>query len=325
MIVQKKDKVRLVLFQRDFFTKRRRVFNKISLINRNNINYLPLRDVLEILEFDNFKVTPRTITVTDGSEFVVIPKKGITAQKEGISLNIDRVITINNVQFISVRSINRLFNVDLTYNALKKQVCIRQPGRFFIVLRGDTLRIIAMLLNTSIKGVLSINKNLREPLPEGIKIKIPTMDIDTLPKNRVKSNKAAKIKQQPELASKITALGRTLIGIPYKFGAGPYPRSKRFDCSSYIQYIFGKNGIRLPRTSRAQSRSGRSIKQSDVEPGDLIFFRRDRYSDNRIGHVGMDIGKGKMLNTYQSPPGVTITRWKTPYWLRRYVTAREVL
>lgn len=318
-------RIKLVLFQRDFFTRRRRDFQNISFIRINKIYYLPLKDVLEILEYDNFRATPQNITVTDGSEFVTIPKNGTTGKKEGVSLRVDRLVTDNKQQFISLRSVNRLFNVDLIFNACKKLVTIRQPGQFFVTLSGDTLRRIARLLNTSVKKLLSVNKNLREPISAGVKVKIPTIDFEAIPKNRIKSNKWVKIKQQPELAPKIIALGKTLMGTPYKFGAGPYPRSKRFDCSSYLQYIFGRNGVRLPRTTRSQAGVGRRINQKDIEPGDLIFFRRDRYSDNRIGHVGMDVGNGRMLNTYKSPPGVTITKWKDPYWLRRYVTAKEIL
>ncbi|HEY2493432.1 MAG TPA: C40 family peptidase [Paenibacillus sp.] len=132
-----------------------------------------------------------------------------------------------------------------------------------------------------------------------------------------------RIKQEAELAPSIIALGFRLRGTPYRFGATPYPRSRRFDCSSYTQYIYGSRGIRLPRTTRALK--GVSIRHRDVEAGDLIFFHRDRYSDNRIGHVGVDIGNGNMLNTYKSTPGVTVTKWKSPFWLKRYVTAREIL
>ncbi|WP_231571624.1 hypothetical protein [Gordoniibacillus kamchatkensis] len=52
---------------------------------------------------------------------------------------------------------------------------------------------------------------------------------------------------------------------------------------------------------------------AQIEPGDLIFFRRDRYSHYRIGHVGVDIGNCFILSTYKSPPGVTITKWRSPY------------
>jgi peptidoglycan endopeptidase LytE len=83
--------------------------------------------------------------------------------------------------------------------------------------------------------------------------------------------------------------------------------------------------VKLPRNSRAQARVGKFITLKDVEPGDLLFFRRDRYSDNRIGHVGMDIGGGRMLNTYKSPPGVTISTWRNSFWLKRHITTREIL
>jgi peptidoglycan DL-endopeptidase LytE len=235
-------------------------------------------------------------------------------------------MTIKNLQYISLRSINRLFNVDLTFNIRTKSVSIRQPGRFFITLRDDTLKMLAILLNTSVRRLLSVNKDLKDPIPPGIKLTIPTSVFDTGARtiSNVKPPKNVKVNFHIEHGP-IIALGTKLRGTPYKFGAGPFPRSRRFDCFSYTQYIFGRNGENLPRTSRAQTRVGIFRRQRDIEPGDLILFRRDRYSDNRIGHVGVDIGNGRMLNTYTSPPGVTITRWRSPYWLRRYVTARELL
>ncbi|MGO4275356.1 NlpC/P60 family protein, partial [Paenibacillus sp. TAF58] len=194
----------------------------------------------------------------------------------------------------------------------------------FITFKGDTLRSISELLNTTVKRLLAVNKNLKEPIPSGSFLKIPTIKPNSPRAIRNKGKSTFKIKQT-EKAPAIITLGRTLLGKRYRFGAAPYPVSRRFDCSSYIQYIFGKNGVPLPRTSRAQATVGRRINQRDVEPGDLLFFRRPRYSDNRIGHCGVDIGNGNMLNTYQSPPGVTITKWRSPYWLSRYITAREIL
>ncbi|WP_136605733.1 C40 family peptidase [Paenibacillus dokdonensis] len=315
--------VTLTLFQKDFFTRKKRVFTNIGIITRNTLNYLPLKDVMEILEYDTLKNCTNSILITDGSELVTIPQNGAIAKREGVSFRIDPLIMINKERFISLRSVNRLLNVDFLVNRKAKRVSIRQPGRFIITIKGDTFKKLSRLLNTSVKKLLSVNKDLKEPIPPGIKVTIPTIDFDAIPQR--KSTGMAKIKQEPEKAPAIIALGRSLIGTRYQFGAGPYPRSKRFDCSSFTQYIFGKNGIVLPRTSSSQARYGRTITQKDIEPGDLIFFRRDRYSDNRIGHVGVDIGNGNMINTYQSPPGVTITKWRSPYWLKRYVTAREIL
>ncbi|MGW8957935.1 NlpC/P60 family protein [Paenibacillus sp. NPDC055715] len=317
--------IKLVLFQRDYFVRRRRVFNRVRLINQNKINYLPFSSVLEILEYDVLRSNRKDLSVTDGSQFLTIPIQGATARREGVSFEIDPFLIINKQRFISFPSINRLFNVDLVLNMKSKQVTVRQPGRFLITAKGDTLQLLARLLNTTVKRLLSVNKNLKEPITPGTKVTIPTIRFNNTLTSQASRKKKVKTKQNQELAPAIIALGRQLRGTPYRFGAGPYPRTRVFDCSSYIQYIFGRNGVVLPRTSRAQARAGRSINQNQIEAGDLIFFRRDRYSDNRIGHVGLDIGNGQMLNTYKSPPGVTITFWKDPYWLTRYVTAREIL
>lgn len=317
--------VTLMLFQKDYFVPQKRVFSKDKLLTSGTLNYLPLAMVLEIIEYDIYRRNTNSFTVTDGSEIVTIPRTGSTARREGVSFQIDPLLTLNREQFISFRSINRLFNVDLLLNKKAKRVCINQPGRFIITMKGDTLRSLSKLLNTTVKRLLSVNKNLKEPIASGIKVRIPTINFDSVPTNSMKNLKRVKIKQAADIAPAIISLGRTLTGTPYKFGARPYLWSKKFDCSSYTQYIFGKNGVVLPRTSRAQTRVGKRIAQKDIEPGDLIFFRRDRYSDNRIGHVGLDIGNGKMLNTYDFPPGVTVTRWKSPFWLRRYVYAQEIL
>lgn len=323
-------KVKLILFQKDYFTRHKRVFNNVNLLTMGTLKYLPLAVVMEILEYDIYRRAVKSVIVTDGSEMVTIPDAGSTAKREGVSFQIDPLVTFNRKRYISFRSINRLFNVNLFLSTPKNQVNINQPGRSIITMKGDTLRSLARLLNTSIKKLLSVNNSLKEPIAPNIKVRIPTLDFNVVPTiSAQRPLKKMNIKQisdiTPDIAPAIITLGRSFRGTPYQFGARPYPRSRRFDCSSYIQYIFGRNRVRLPRTSRAQARVGRRISQIDIEAGDLIFFRRDRYSDNRIGHVGIDIGNGNMLNTYGSPPGVTVTRWKSPYWLRRYVHAKEIL
>ncbi|TXK72259.1 C40 family peptidase [Paenibacillus sp. N3.4] len=200
----------------------------------------------------------------------------------------------------------------------------KTPAIFFITFRGDTFRILTELLNTTLKKLLAANPQLKEPFPANTRIRIPTTQPNS-PRSLEKPRKSIVKIKQTEKAPAIIRLGRSLLGTRYRFGAGPYPRSRRFDCSSYLQYILVKTESCYQRTSGQQAIVGKRINQRDVEAGDILFFRRPRYSDNRIGHCGVDIGNGQMLNTYQSPPGVTITRWRDPYWLSRYITAREVL
>jgi lipoprotein Spr len=118
-------------------------------------------------------------------------------------------------------------------------------------------------------------------------------------------------------ASDVIATGQKFMGVPYQWGAKS-GRTDRFDCSSFVQYSFASNGIKLPRSSKQQSGVGTFVPRSQLQPGDLVFF----YSP--IHHVAIYMGNGKILHTYGSP-GVTISDLNTGNWNRNYTTARRVL
>ena len=42
--------------------------------------------------------------------------------------------------------------------------------------------------------------------------------------------------------------GKQYLGVKYKFGTASYPQTGRFDCSTFTQYVYGKYGIKLPRS-----------------------------------------------------------------------------
>lgn len=78
----------------------------------------------------------------------------------------------------------------------------------------------------------------------------------------------------------------SLLGKPYVYGAtGP----NSFDCSGFTQYVY-KNaaGISLSRTTYTQINDGRSVSQSELQPGDLVF--------PHTGHVGIYVGNGQMIH-----------------------------
>ncbi|RKP47884.1 hypothetical protein D7Z26_21965 [Cohnella endophytica] len=126
-------------------------------------------------------------------------------------------------------------------------------------------------------------------------------------------------------ATEVIAFANRFMGTPYRFSAGPYNQTHAFDCSSFVQYVFGHVGIKLPRSSKSQSTVGQWVGRDALMPGDLIFFYTPgRYSSNRIvGHVGIYIGNNQMINTYGSP-GVTITTLNAN-WNKRYLWSRRVL
>jgi len=123
-------------------------------------------------------------------------------------------------------------------------------------------------------------------------------------------------------ADDIAATGKQFLGTRYLFGAASN-RTDAFDCSSLMQYIFKKNGIDLPRSSRDQAKVGEYVAKSDLQPGDLVFS--DTNKDGKINHVSLYIGDGKLLHTYRVGIGVTISDFEGSTWDRTYVTARRVL
>lgn len=88
-------------------------------------------------------------------------------------------------------------------------------------------------------------------------------------------------------------------GKPYVFGAtGP----NAFDCSGFVQYVYRRVGVSLPRTSAQQAAAARPVSQSSKRLGDLIIFR----SSGRVTHVGIYAGNGTMWVARRS--GTTVTR-----------------
>ncbi len=111
------------------------------------------------------------------------------------------------------------------------------------------------------------------------------------------------------------------LGTPYRWGNGT-PKVGT-DCSGFVQALFGHVfEIRLPRVSRDQYRTGRSVSRQDLRPGDLVFF--DTRDAGRINHVGVYAGKGMFAHA-SSSRGVVYDKLASRYFARAYRGARRLL
>ncbi|KMZ41088.1 MULTISPECIES: C40 family peptidase [Bacillales] len=145
----------------------------------------------------------------------------------------------------------------------------------------------------------------------------------------IESNSSENKPSKPEkptstVADQVIKNGEKYMGTNYKYGSSS-STTKTFDCSSFTQRVFKEAGITLPRDSRQQSTVGKSVSKSNLQKGDLIFMKASVNStSDRITHVAIYAGDGKILHTYGSP-GVTYSKYDGTNWEKRTVKIKRVI
>lgn len=86
------------------------------------------------------------------------------------------------------------------------------------------------------------------------------------------------------------------------------------DCSGFVFLTFrDRFGIALPRSTDEQVTLGRKIDESELRPGDLVFFRTGR----NVRHVGIFLEDRKFLHA-STLKGVMISSLDDEYWAKEY-------
>jgi NlpC/P60 family len=101
-------------------------------------------------------------------------------------------------------------------------------------------------------------------------------------------------------ARRVVPTAEQYIGVSYRYG-GTSPRTG-FDCSGFVQYVYGIQGVDLPRTSRQMAASGTAVEPStrSLAVGDLMLFSQG----GRISHVAIYAGNGRFIHSSSSGNGV---------------------
>ncbi|MDF2959026.1 MAG: hydrolase Nlp/P60 [Paenibacillus sp.] len=135
--------------------------------------------------------------------------------------------------------------------------------------------------------------------------------------------------------------GKKYMGTPYEFGSDR-SNTRTFDCSDFVRQAFKDGaGITLPSDSRGQGTYVKNIGKTttnwrNLQPGDLMFFMsykgtsKSSYpsdtSNQRITHVAIYLGDGKILGTYSKESGgVRIDSIEGRHWEHRFIFGGSAL
>ena len=89
------------------------------------------------------------------------------------------------------------------------------------------------------------------------------------------------------------------VGVPYRWG-GISPVTG-FDCSGLVYWAYGRLGVELPHSSYALFDRGRAVPRTRMKRGDVLFF-------SGLGHVGIYVGRGRMVHAPHSGSWVQVVR-----------------
>ncbi len=115
----------------------------------------------------------------------------------------------------------------------------------------------------------------------------------------------------------IVETAKTFLGLPYLWAG---MSGFGFDCSGFSYSMHRAFGISTPRDAHDQARSGESIQQKDLKPGDMIFFAYQE-GKGRIHHVGLYIGNDQMIHSPNTPKSIEITTLSGTNYEKEYCGA----
>jgi peptidoglycan DL-endopeptidase LytE len=172
----------------------------------------------------------------------------------------------------------------------------------YYVESGDTMAKIAKKNSMTLKDLISLNPQHTNPNLIHVGDYIVTRD-------------------KAEIKRSLTDYAKSLQDVTaYVYGGANAPYQT--DCSGWVQAIYKKFNVSLPRTSALQSKTGKPITFKDLQEGDLMFF--STAPDKHITHVGIKLAGSYWISNLNEKSAVRILStwgaWTQSYfmWGTRY-------
>lgn len=187
---------------------------------------------------------------------------------------------------------------------------------------------VLLLLSGCAQGSLSVSPStvLSTVILAGEAIGSHTSSSDSRTSSSSRTSNARIPRSPAATASAARVLGTAdqYVGVRYTWG-GNTPESG-FDCSGFTKYVFARQGIQLPRTSREQARAGQGVALDfgALLPGDIMLFAEP---DEAISHVAIYVGSGKIIHSSSGYGGVNYLDLNTSrgdWFVQNMVAARRL-
>ena len=176
-------------------------------------------------------------------------------------------------------------------------------GAEYQVKKGDTLFNISQKYKMNFQDLRSLNPQIKNP--DVLMIGQPI------------------VARTPDKAGDIVDYAKVLRSqTKYVYGADISLAPFKADCSSWTQHIYGKFGIKLPRTSREQAYIGTPVKFEDMKKGDLMFFANNGVT---ISHVGIYMGNGMWISNLNTANSVQSFSVWGPWTQSKFMWAQRVI
>jgi cell wall-associated NlpC family hydrolase len=148
-------------------------------------------------------------------------------------------------------------------------------------------------------------------------------------KNKESNSESEHVVNAPinTIRTELVEFAKNLIGTPYRY-ASSNP-VKGFDCSGFVNYVFKKYNINVPRSSVSFGSIGKALQPEDFKVGDVLVFYG--YKDKtRIGHVGIICEAAGMKSKFiHASSGkeyqVTISELGSEMYTRRFYKCVDVI
>jgi cell wall-associated NlpC family hydrolase len=130
------------------------------------------------------------------------------------------------------------------------------------------------------------------------------------------NNSGTNSRGQPaaSVGERATMVAMQQVGVPYRYG-GQTPSG--FDCSGLVHFSYLQAGKSVPRTTSELWQKSSTIRRSEIQQGDLLFFE----VEGKMQHVGIYIGDGQFVHAPQSGRKVSTASLDSDFYRQAFLRA----